>query len=93
MSRCRYPAAHKVEAVRRVVENGHSVSSVARDLRVSEGSLFFWVRRYREFARRARVPLVADSGPGSPPGSLVAYLRRAGSEIKPPNPAKKSATS
>lgn len=93
MSRCRYPAARKVEAVRRVVENGHSVSSVARDLCVSEGSLFFWVRRYREFARQSRVPLEADPEPGFSPGSLVAYLRRAGRKGKPPNPAKKCATS
>jgi transposase-like protein len=93
MSRCRYPAARKVEAVRRVVENGHSVSSVARDLCVSEGSLFFWVRRYRQFARQSRVPLEVDPEPGFSPGSLVAYLRRVGRKGKPPNPAKKCATS
>ena len=50
MSHFRYSAAHKVAAVRRVVEDGRSVGDVARELGVSEGSLFFWVRRYRQFA-------------------------------------------
>jgi len=50
MSHFRYSAAHKVAAVRRVVEDGRSVCDVARELGVSEGSLFFWVRRYRQFA-------------------------------------------
>ena len=54
MSHYRYQAACKVEAVRRVVEDGRSVCDVAREFGVSEGSLFFWVRRYREFARSVR---------------------------------------
>lgn len=83
MSQYRYEAAHKVEAVRRVVEDGRSVCDVAREFGVSEGSLFFWVRRYRQFAYQARVrgaAAGASRGLASPPrraGSLVAYLRRA----------------
>ena len=84
MSQYRYEAARKVEAVRRVVEDGRSVCDVAREFGVSEGSLFFWVRRYREFAYQARMrgAAVSDAGrPASPShagtGSLVAYLRRA----------------
>ena len=54
MSQTRYSAARKVDAVRRVVEDGRSVGDVAREYGVSEGSLFFWVRRYRQFARSLR---------------------------------------
>lgn len=81
MSRCRYEAAHKVEAVRRVVVDGRSVCEVARESGVSEGSLFFWVRRYRQFAYQARVRGGGARGLASPAqakaGSLVAYLRSA----------------
>lgn len=48
MSPPRYSAARKVDAVRRVVEDGRSVGDVARELGVSQCSLFFWVRRYRQ---------------------------------------------
>lgn len=54
MSQPRYSAARKVDAVRRVVEDGRSVGDVAREFGVSQGSLFFWVRRYRQFARSVR---------------------------------------
>lgn len=54
MSQTRYSAARKVDAVRRVVEDGRSVGEVAREFGVSQGSLFFWVRRYRQFARDVR---------------------------------------
>lgn len=89
MSHFRYSAACKLEAVRRVVEDGCSVCEVAREAGVSEGSLFFWVRRYRQFVQRARVHSSRAQGAGSGPrsqqeaapacevGTLVAYLRRA----------------
>jgi transposase-like protein len=86
MSRCfRYSASRKIEAVRRVVEDGRRVCDVATELGVSEGSLFFWVRRYREFALRAcrrsagllPAPPHAQVEPVREAGSLVAWLRRA----------------
>ena len=51
MTNCRYTATRKAEAVRRVVEDGWSVGAVAREMGVGEGSLFFWVRRYRQMTR------------------------------------------
>ena len=74
MSSRRYSAARKIAAVRRVAEDGCSVSDVAREMGVSQGSLFFWVRRYRQFAT---TPMHAHVEPATEPGSLVAYLRRA----------------
>lgn len=100
MSRFRYSAACKVEAVRRVVEDGFRVCDVACALGVSEGSLFFWVRRYRQFARREharsagmlpRAPRPAVASPRDT-GSLVAWLRHADAAVapsrNPPIPAK-----
>jgi transposase-like protein len=67
MSQPRYSAARKVDAVRRVVEDGRSVGDVAREFGVSEGSLFFWVRRYREFARSVRESASMLRGQGQLP--------------------------
>ena len=50
MSRYKYDAETKARAVRRVVRDGRSVSETAREFGVSEGSLFFWLRRYRQLA-------------------------------------------
>lgn len=84
MSHFRYTAAHKIDAVRRVVEDGHSVCDVAREIGVGEGSLFFWVRRYRDLLQGARAKWPAapgsaqeQTGAARDVGTLVAYLRRA----------------
>lgn len=50
MSRYKYDAETKARCVRRVVRDGRSVSETAREFGVSEGSLFFWLRRYRQLA-------------------------------------------
>ena len=50
MSRFKYDAELKARCVRRVVRDGRSVSDTAREYGVSEGSLFFWLRRYRQLA-------------------------------------------
>ena len=87
MSRYRYSPAQKLEAVQRVVRDGRSVADVAREMRVGEGSVFFWVRRYREMAAKhlgehahaeASLPRSGQArGDGAPDcGSLVAWLRR-----------------
>lgn len=74
MSRPRYSAARKYEAVRRVVEDGRSVHDVASEMGVGEGSLFFWLRRYRQLRPPGRHACVETP---LPVRSLVAYLRRA----------------
>lgn len=56
MTNYRYDAETKARAVRRVVRDGRSVSEAAREFGVSEGSLFFWLRRYRQLvANRQRI--------------------------------------
>jgi transposase-like protein len=74
MSAHRYSAARKYEAVRRVIEDGLSVHDVASEMGVGEGSLFFWLRRYRQLRPTGRHARIETSRPA---GSLVAYLRRA----------------
>ena len=44
MSGKRYPEEFKIEAIKQVVERGHSISDVAKRLDVTTHSLYAWVR-------------------------------------------------
>lgn len=46
MSNKRYPDEFKIEAVRQVVEEGHSVASVAERLGVTTHSLYQWKKKF-----------------------------------------------
>jgi len=46
MSDKRYPTEFKKEAVRQVVERGHSVASVAERLGITSGSLYEWLKKF-----------------------------------------------
>jgi transposase len=46
MSNKRYPDEFKIEAVRQVVERGHSVTEVASRLGVTTHSLYAWKKKY-----------------------------------------------
>ncbi|MFP5585010.1 transposase [Salmonella sp. 741265085_HSA] len=46
MSGKRYPEEFKIEAVRQVVERGHSVSSVATHLDITTHSLYARIKQY-----------------------------------------------
>jgi transposase len=46
MSRKRYPEEFKVEAVKQVVDRGHSVADVAGRLGMTTHSLYAWIRKY-----------------------------------------------
>ena len=46
MSTKRYPEEFKIEAVRQVVERGHSVAEVASRLGTTPHSLYAWKRKY-----------------------------------------------
>jgi len=52
MSSKRYPTGFKKEAVRQVVERGHSVASVAERLGVTSHSLYNWMKKYGPNADR-----------------------------------------
>ena len=42
----RYPEEFKIEAVKQVVDRGHSVSSVATRLNITTHSLYAWMKKY-----------------------------------------------
>lgn len=46
MSSKRYPEEFKLEAVRQVVDRGHSVAEVASRLGVTTHSLYAWLKKY-----------------------------------------------
>lgn len=46
MSRKRYPEEFKVEAVKQVVDRGHSVAEVAGRLGMTTHSLYAWMKKY-----------------------------------------------
>lgn len=41
-----YPDEFKIEAVKQVVDRGHSVSSVATRLDITNHSLYAWIKKY-----------------------------------------------
>jgi len=46
MSDKRYPEEFKVEALRQIVDRGHSVAEVSQRLGVSTHSLYAWIKKY-----------------------------------------------
>ena len=42
----RYPEEFKIEAVKQVVDRGHSIADVAKQLDVTTHSLYAWVKKY-----------------------------------------------
>ena len=46
MSNKRYPDEFKIEAVKQVVEYGHSVADVATRLGVTTHSLYAWIKKF-----------------------------------------------
>ena len=46
MSDKRYPEKYKSEAVKQVVDRGHTVSSVATRLDITTHSLYAWIKKY-----------------------------------------------
>ena len=46
MSRKRYPDEFKMEAVKQVIDRGHSVADVAGRLGMTTHSLYVWIKKY-----------------------------------------------
>ena len=46
MSGKRYPEEFKIEAVKQVVDRGHSIANVAKRLDITTHSLYAWVKKY-----------------------------------------------
>lgn len=46
MSSKRYPEEFRIEAVKQVVDRGHSVADVAKRLDITPHSLYAWIKKY-----------------------------------------------
>ncbi|MEX5409578.1 IS3 family transposase [Atlantibacter hermannii] len=71
MSGKRYPEEFKIEAVKQVVDRGHSVSSVATRLDITTHSLYAWIKKYGP-----------DSSPNKEQSDAQAEIRRLQKELK-----------
>ena len=56
MKRTQYTAEFKIEAVKQVIDKGHSVVDVAKRLGIGEGLLYTWVRKLAQ----SEQPLAGD---------------------------------
>ena len=71
MSGKRYPEEFKIEAVKQVVDRGHSVSSVATRLDITTHSLYAWIKKYGP-----------DSSANKEQSDAQAEIRRLQKELK-----------
>ena len=71
MSGKRYPEEFKIEAVKQVVDRGHSVSSVATRLDITTHSLYAWIKNYGP-----------DSSTNKEQSDAQAEIRRLQKELK-----------
>jgi transposase len=73
-----YDTAYKTEVCQRVVDGGEMVSSVSRELGISENTVYTWVGRYR---RNSVVPFVG-SGNVRPEEAEMKRLQRENRELR-----------
>ncbi|HCI4586412.1 IS3 family transposase [Klebsiella quasipneumoniae] len=71
MSGKRYPEEFKIEAVKQVIDRGHSVSSVATRLDITTHSLYAWIKKYGP-----------DSSTNKEQSDAQAEIRRLQKELK-----------
>ncbi|EIG9089349.1 TPA: IS3 family transposase [Serratia marcescens] len=71
MSGKRYPEEFKIEAVKQVIDRGHSVSSVATRLDITTHSLYAWIKKYDP-----------DSSTNKEQSDAQAEIRRLQKELK-----------
>ena len=51
MSRIRYTAEFKAEAIKQITERGHAVAEVATRLGISDKSLYVWLKQSQQLAK------------------------------------------
>ncbi len=74
----KYDTAFKLEAVRLVLEEGHSVRSVERKLGTGQGVVYAWVRAYNADPQHA----FPGKGKLKPPEREVRHLKRELERVK-----------
>jgi putative transposase len=74
MSSKRYPEEFKIEAVKQVVDRGHSVSSVATRFDIYH-SLYAWIRNTGRTLPQQRAVRCSGRDPPTPEGAEAGYRR------------------
>lgn len=82
-----YDQAYKTEICKRVVEAGEIVPAVAREVGISENTIYTWVSRYRENNIKAFV----GSGHVKPENEELKRLQKENKELKEENEILKKA--
>ncbi len=82
-----YDLAYKTEICKRAVEGGEAVSSISREVGISENTLYGWVARYRENKEK---PFVG-SGHIKPEDEAFKKLQRENKELREENEILKKA--
>ena len=77
-TRRKYTQEFKMEAIELASREDVSVAQVERDLGLSKGMLYQWIRKYREegeqaFCCHGKLHWYAEIRKGSPPGLSVPY--------------------
>jgi transposase len=73
MQKAKYTAEFKEEAIRQVIDRGHSVIDVAKRLGIGDGLLYTWVKKFKV----ANEPVVIDDMK-----SMQAELNRLKAELR-----------
>ena len=73
MQKAKYTAEFKEEAVRQVIDRGHSVIDVAKRLGIGDGLLYTWVKKFKA----ANEPVAIDDMK-----SMQAELNRLKAELR-----------
>ena len=82
-----YDQEYKTEICKRVVEGGEVVTSVAREIGISENTIYTWVARYRE----NNVKPFVGSGHVKPENEELKKLQRENKELREENEILKKA--
>lgn len=85
----KYDADFKLNTVKLVLEEGKVVSQVARDMQISEKTLYGWIARYKDDPKH---PFVG-SGNLKPDAQATRDLERENRELKEENEILKKALS
>jgi len=74
MSCKRYPEEFKINAVKQVIDLGHSVSCVATRLDITTHSLYGWIKKYGpESSTDRRTVRCSGQDPPAPDGAEAGY--------------------
>ena len=82
-----YDQAYKMEICKRIVETGEQVTAVAREVGISENTIYTWISRYKE----NNIKPFVGSGHVKPENEELKKLQREIKELREENEILKKA--